>query len=618
MNTLRIFPRALVPLPLLFCLLLPLVSHAVIFTVTDTNDDGSIHSLRAAIRMANAIGGKNTIVLGKLPKNFTNPPPHLTFHLTQAGADEDAARTGDLDITRGHLEINGLPLGDTTIDATGLGDRVFQVDAKASLTLENVTIQGGTAPSGATTFADGEYGGAIYNSGTLTLLNCIITNNSSGPGHGVEGNGGGTGGGDGGGIYNAGILSALNSDFIGNAAGFGVDGAFGGNGGGLRNDGACFLTNCLVEDNQTGAGGGPDGNAGGFGGSGGSGSGIFNNGTLVLSHCFISGNVCASGSSGGYQSGGFNVPVGGPGGNGGSGAGIYNEGEVQLDFSTVYGNVAGDGGDGGVAANAGIGGDGAGIFNAGRFTLNTCTISSNLCGLGGNGGRSTLHIDGASGGSGGSGGGICNVGSLNVTSCTIVQNQTGAGGNGGNTIGGAGGAGGGILNDEISTNVIIRNTLLALNLVSVGGTNGPTGLGFDVAGDFTSDGFNLIGQADDSAGFTNGIAADQTGTDAAPLDPLISPALLLYAFNGGRPAPFLCYPLFGGSPAVDQGNSFGITADIGGSSRPYDFPSVPNAIGGDGTDIGSYEAHVLVPFPIIIPPTPLQPQPTNSPTPLPN
>ncbi len=567
--------------------------------------------------MANAIGGKNTIVLGKLPKNFTNPPPHLTFHLTQAGADEDAARTGDLDITRGHLEINGLPLGDTTIDATGLGDRVFQVDAKASLTLENVTLQGGTA-----------YGGAIYNSGSVALLNCIITNNAAGDGN------------DGGGIYNAGIFSALNCDFVGNRGGNGAASAFGGNGGGLRNDGNCFLTNCLVAENQSGASAGPDANGGG----------ILNAGQLVLNHCFISGNLCGAGHNGGGPIGTI-IHVGAPGtpgASGGSGAGIYNVGEVQLDFSTVYGNVTGNGGNGGPGASAGNGGDGAGIFNAGRCTLNTCTVSSNLCGLGGNGGDGNLMLNGAVGGAGGIGGGICNVGALDVTSGTIVYNQTGAGGNGGSNsksltdvaaAGGNGGDGGGIYNDAGNTNaVVVRNTLIALNEVNIGGAGGTnissvvelgqspsesvgdagiSGLGFDVAGDFTSDGFNLIGQADDSTGFTNGIAADQTGTDAAPLDPLISPALLLYAFNGGRPAPFLCYPLFGGSPAVDHGNSFGITVDIGGSSRPYDFPIVPNAVGGDGSDIGSYEAHILVPFPIIIPPTPLQPQPTNQLPPLP-
>lgn len=61
---------------------------------TGKDASGSI-SLRSAIMAADAHGGKNTIVL-----------PSGTFKLTIAGAGEDAAATGDLDITR-NLTING-------------------------------------------------------------------------------------------------------------------------------------------------------------------------------------------------------------------------------------------------------------------------------------------------------------------------------------------------------------------------------------------------------------------------------------------------------------------------------------------------------------------------------
>jgi len=43
------------------------------------------------------------------------------------------------------------------------------------------------------------------------------------------------------------------------------------------------------------------------------------------------------------------------------------------------------------------------------------------------------------------------------------------------------------------------------------------------------------------------------------------------------------------SPAVDKGNSFGLTADQRGAPRPFDFTSVGNASGGDGSDIGAVE-----------------------------
>jgi hypothetical protein len=77
-----------------------------------------------------------------------------------------------------------------TIDATGLGDRIFQVSTNARLTLENLTLKGGEAAAGNGLFASGQFGGAIYNSGTLVLENCVITNNTSGGGQSIEGNGG--------------------------------------------------------------------------------------------------------------------------------------------------------------------------------------------------------------------------------------------------------------------------------------------------------------------------------------------------------------------------------------------------------------------------------------------
>lgn len=43
-------------------------------------------------------------------------------------------------------------------------------------------------------------------------------------------------------------------------------------------------------------------------------------------------------------------------------------------------------------------------------------------------------------------------------------------------------------------------------------------------------------------------------------------------------------------PALDAGNSSGLTTDQRGLPRPIDDPNVANAEGGDGSDIGAYEA----------------------------
>jgi hypothetical protein len=600
-----------------------LQAQARIYFVTDTNDTTRVTSLRGAIIDANRRGGNNTIILiqsgllGLISQqaNHGGSKPQI-FHLTISGADEDAARTGDLDITRGNLTIVGVGTN-VTVDATALGDRVFQVFLRAGLTLENLTITGGTAPgNGYAYIEDGESGGAIFNAGELTLNNCVIIANSSGGGNYVMGNGGGTSGGDGGGIYSSGILTMNKCIVAGNSSGEGVDGAYGGNGGGIKNDGVALLTACIVRENLSGAGGGPGGNALGWGGSGGNGGGIYNSGTIVLNNCIVSTNASGWGGNGGGPSGtitGF--PTGGPGGPGGNGAGIYNAGQMRLNFSTVNGNLCGSGGGGsyGSTGNPGVGGSGAGIFNAGKLSLNTSTISDNLCGTGGTGSsgafRSFDNMPPSTGGTGGGGGGICNAGLLDLTSCTIALNQTGVGGDGGNSLsfndpsavaasGGQSGDGGGILNAASSTNVTVRNTLIALNLINAGGTGGTNteynqttgqvgnsgtdGIGFDVAGDFTSQKFNLIGIADGSTGFVNGVNSDQVGSIATPIDPLIGPLQM----NGGFTP---THALLLGSPAIDQGNSFGIHTDQRGHHRPYNYTVITNASGGDGSDIGAFE-----------------------------
>ena len=222
-------------------------SEGRLFMVTDTADSTNINCLRGAIIAANSSDeGQDNIILLESAGPRRGNPDGSTFYLTIPGPDETDSRTGDLDITRGNLSIIGMEKN-VTIDATGLGDRVFQVFPKANLMLCNLTITGGTAPQAqpgsfywATLAA--EPGGAIYNAGVLTLRACVIRDNSSGSGNYDPGNGGGSGGADGGGIYNSGKLWMNNCIVRDNIAGVGVDSAFGGNGGGIKNDGVCYLT----------------------------------------------------------------------------------------------------------------------------------------------------------------------------------------------------------------------------------------------------------------------------------------------------------------------------------------------------------------------------------------
>jgi hypothetical protein len=88
-------------------------------------------------------------------------------------------------------------------------------------------------------------------------------------------------------------------------------------------------------------------------------------------------------------------------------------------------------------------------------------------------------------------------------------------------------------------------------------------------------GFNI--ESTDQCGFK--ALGDKVNTDPQ-LGPLQS--------NGGLTqtmAPAL------GSPAIDQGKSFGLTSDQRGIVRPIDLPSIPNsaAAGADGSDVGAVE-----------------------------
>lgn len=71
------------------------------------------------------------------------------------------------------------------------------------------------------------------------------------------------------------------------------------------------------------------------------------------------------------------------------------------------------------------------------------------------------------------------------------------------------------------------------------------------------------------------------------------PILGPLANNGG---PTLTHALLSGSPAFDKGKrdaipTLALATDQRGQPRPFDFPSITNAPGGDGSDIGAFEAN---------------------------
>ncbi len=121
------------------------------------------------------------------------------------------------------------------------------------------------------------------------------------------------------------------------------------------------------------------------------------------------------------------------------------------------------------------------------------------------------------------------------------------------------------LNQAMLPTLRIGNTIL----------QGPGGIIRNNGGTVTSLGYNLT--TDDGGGFLTA-----TG-DQVHADPKLDPAGLQN--NGGAT---LTIALLPNSPAIDQGNSFGLTSDQRGGARPIDNPNVSNA--SDGSDIGAFEA----------------------------
>lgn len=367
--------------------------------------DNGMLSLRQAVIDANSSHGADTIVLRA-----------GTYTLTRAGINEDAALTGDLDIT-GHLTIQGAGAGATAVDAAGL-DRVFDVLAGGTVSIQGMTIQGGIADDG---------GGGIRNAGTLTINNSALSNNFA-YGYG------------GGGILNRGTLTVYHSTLSGNAAYY--------VGGGIANSGTLTVRDSTLSSNSATSGGGID-----------------NRGWLTVNNSTFSGNFAAyfgGGIATGYNDTNpysnnctlTNCTLSGNSTNegGGEGGGLFVFGVTTVHNSTLSGNSAGRGG--GIVAywpltinNSTLTGNsahwGGGIDNLGTLTVNNSTVSAN---------SATPTNEGY----GGRGGGIFNdMGATLTVSNSIVS-------------GNAALEGGGIYNYLWAT-LTVSNSMLASNAASQGG-----------------------------------------------------------------------------------------------------------------------------------------------------
>ena len=272
-----------------------------------------------------------------------------------------------------------------------------------------------------------------------------------------------------------------------------------------------------------------------------SGGGIISFGTLTLTNSTVSGNSTRFGGGIDSDNGITTLTNSTVSGNTATnfGGGIYKGGAAAMTLvnSTVSGNTAFSGG---------------GIYNTGNnhMTLTNSTVSGNTA----------EYV-----------GGIQNDAStLNLTSVTVTKNQSTLPRNcGANCIGG--------ISTSFGT-VNLKNTIVAGNTVA-DATSSPDFRGSIAAGSA----YNLIGNGQGMGGIANNDANhNQVGVDAK-LAPL--------ANNGGATQ---THALLFGSPALDKGSSFTLTTDQRGAgfTRPVNLPDAtyPNATGGNGADIGAFEA----------------------------
>lgn len=353
---------------LLFCFTVscggtPVPCDAVEILVTktaDTNDgvcSGADCSLREAVIRSNVCAGTQTIRV-----------PAGTYTLTREGFEEDAAATGDLDITD-NVTIWGT--SPAVIDGN-LTDRIFDVQPGVTASLSTLVIQHGRASQG----------GGIRNRGTLNVNEATIQNNQALFGEGLPPDV------DGGGIYSEGngSLGVYLSEVRGNSAVRGGGIAVALPAGGSQ---TVMISYSEVSENSAEDDGGgvwlDDGASATiirFGGQGNSagenGGGIYNAGDLELTYAELEENTADL-----FGGGIYNAATGTAisrmvslvaNQSFSSGGGIYNLGMAHFYQSLLVYNEATNA-PGGGAYN----GSGAGLL------VNNSTISANIAVFGGGG-----------------------------------------------------------------------------------------------------------------------------------------------------------------------------------------------------------------------------------------
>jgi hypothetical protein len=342
------------------------------------------------------------------------------------------AVTGTIDLQTPLPDLNNS----IAIQGPGASSLTVERAAGASFASAIVAVDAGqTTNLSGLTIANGDAGGIFNNTGTLTVVNCKVVNNTVAAdfrnGALIEGAGINN---------NAGTVTVVSSAVENNAVLNGPSGIFTLGGGIFSFNGALTISGSTVSGNSAL-------------GAGGAGGGVYGIGAMTISGSTVSGNSAPSGG------------------------GIFDNGTLTVSGSTVSDNSAEEGG--GICNNAALtvsnsrlSGNaatdaGGGILDTGfALTVSGSTISSNSAAFGGgimnNVGTATVTGSTLCGNSAQvSGGALFNAfGDLTVSGCTISGNSATYGG--GISIGNGGIIGGTFVS-------VVRDSVFTGNSATEGG-----------------------------------------------------------------------------------------------------------------------------------------------------
>jgi hypothetical protein len=279
-----------------------------------------------------------------------------------------------------------------------------------------------------------------------------------------------------------------------------------------------------------------------------------------------------------------------PSGVGGEGGGIFNWGDLTLDYVTITGNEAAS--------------QGGGVTSRG----NGSNIHASLAII-----NSTIH-DNTAGYAGGVHAGVDSGETLLIQGTTFSNNE-GTADSGALRIQGPGQAR--VVNSTFSgnfapvfgavwvmsgsTDVAFYNTTIAYNRGDVGGGltqsvaatthNTIIAENRNYANTADNDVYGNVATASSYNLFGRGGSGGKSHNDANKNLVLSTGQNAGLAALGDFGGPTRTHALLAASPALEKGkNLYAVSVDQRGGVRPYDFTGISNATGGDGSDIGAYEA----------------------------